>query len=144
LRVCARLSARVDSVAPARLNQGMATRRHRLRLGTAAAAVAVLAAVPLGCDTSDVTVCELPEELNTCAGDGDCSLAYCGVECCPCERVASRRQLDETYCMGDEFGIAREACEEARTLACGGVDCLASPCPHPTRAACESGRCVSR
>ena len=104
----------------------------------------VLSLLVSGCDRSDISVCELPDDLNTCEDDSDCVLVYCGVECCPCERVASRRQLDETYCMGDDFGVARQACEEARELACDGVDCMANPCPHPTRAVCDNGICVAR
>lgn len=96
-----------------------------------------------GCDADDISVCELPESLNTCEGDDDCLLVYCGVECCPCERVASRRQLDETYCMDDRFDFAREACEEARQQVCEGVSCIDNPCPHFAGARCEGGICVA-
>jgi hypothetical protein len=92
--------------------------------------------------------CELPEGDNTCEGDGDCLLAYCGVSCCPCELAVSRTQFEGTYCMAtveEGFEIARDLCQEARDLACDGVSCSgASACPHPTRAVCEDGRCHAR
>jgi hypothetical protein len=102
-------------------------------------------AVTVGCDP-DISVCELPEDLNVCDGDGDCLLAYCGIDCCECERVASVRQFDETYCMAtvdDGYETARRQCQEARDTVCGDGACT-SPCPHPTRAACEDGHCVAR
>ena len=99
-----------------------------------------------GCDL-EITVCELPESLNTCGGDGDCFLVYCGVECCPCERVASARQFEETYCMvraSAGHTAAREECQEARDTNCEGVSCTGvNACPHPVDAVCEDGRCVA-
>lgn len=113
------------------------------RAHAVALAVALAAA---GCDLS-ITVCELPERDNVCDGDGDCLLAYCGVSCCPCELVASRRQFEGTYCMvevGEGFEAARRECREARETSCEGVSCTgAAVCPHPSRAACRDGRCVA-
>jgi hypothetical protein len=102
-----------------------------------------LVTVP-GCDP-DVSVCELPEELNVCENDDDCLIAYCGIDCCSCERVASVQQFDETYCMArfDEgYAAARSLCQEARDTVCGDGACT-TPCPHPHRAACDGGRCVA-
>jgi hypothetical protein len=101
----------------------------------------------LGCDP-EVSVCELPEHLNTCDGDGDCLLTYCLINCCPCPVAASRRQYDETYCMIDvddvnDYSVAREYCEEARDQVCEGVSCRDNPCPYFTRAICDDGLCVA-
>ena len=107
------------------------------------ACIALVAAATAGCD---ITVCELDERDNTCEDDGDCLLAFCGTNCCPCELVASRRQFDSTYCMvevGEGFDTARRECQEARETICEGVVCTgAVACPHPTRARCDEGRCV--
>jgi hypothetical protein len=99
----------------------------------------------MACDL-DITVCELPEEDNVCSGPEDCMLLYCGVECCPCPRPASRRQFEGTYCMVPiEEGVsaARQECREAREKNCDGVECRGlTACPSPpTRAACRDGRC---
>jgi hypothetical protein len=101
----------------------------------------------LGCEP-DITVCELPEELNTCESDDDCLLAYCGIDCCGCERVASERQFDETYCMvrfEDGPDTARRQCQEARDTVCDDVTCIGTTaCAHPTRAECnDAGRCIA-
>jgi hypothetical protein len=106
---------------------------------------ALLAALALsGCE---ITVCELPEEDNVCDDDADCLLAFCGTNCCPCEMVVSRRQLEGTYCMvpvAEGFEAAREECREARETVCEGVSCTGlSACPHPRRARCDGGRCVA-
>ena len=96
-----------------------------------------------GCDREGA--CELHDEDNVCSGDGDCLLAYCGVNCCPCELAISQRQFDGTYCLAsvtEGFAIARDRCQEARDLSCEGFSCTgANPCPHPTRAVCEDGHC---
>jgi hypothetical protein len=97
-----------------------------------------------GCEP-DISVCELPDELNTCENDDDCLIAYCGIDCCRCERVASTRQFDETYCMAtlaDGYEAARSLCQEARDTVCSGEPCT-NPCPHPQRAVCDGGRCVA-
>lgn len=112
------------------------------------AALSILGALVIfaGCDP-EITVCELPEELNVCEDDDDCLLVYCGVNCCPCEVVASRDQFEETYCMVDiveGFDRARSYCEEARDTVCDDVSCTgANPCPHPRDAACDDGHCVA-
>jgi hypothetical protein len=116
-----------------------------MKLNNAAASVLGALVIVAGCEP-DITVCELPEELNTCEDDNDCLLAYCGVNCCPCEVVASREQFEETYCMVDiveGFDRARTYCEEARDTVCDGVDCIGTPCPHPRGAACDGGQCVA-
>jgi len=116
---------------------------HHWQVLTLAALLLVFA----GCDP-DISVCELPEELNVCEDDGDCLLVYCGVNCCPCEIAASQDQFDETYCMvrvEDGFEAARRHCEEARDTACEGVSCTGvNACPHPTAAVCDDGRCTAR
>lgn len=95
----------------------------------------------------DITVCELPDEDNQCSADSDCLLVFCGVSCCPCERVASRRQFEGTYCMvivDKGFDAARRQCTEAREKTCDGVVCTGvQACPHPLGARCEGGRCVA-
>jgi hypothetical protein len=107
--------------------------------------LALLCSLMWGCDL-DITVCELPESDNVCEGDSDCLLVYCGVECCPCERVASRRQLEGTYCMvpvEEGFEAARRECREAREKSCEDADCGLGVCPHPRSAVCEDGMCVA-
>jgi len=98
------------------------------------------------CDL-DINVCDLREADNSCSDDDDCVLVLCGVSCCACELVASRRQLDEAYCMVEAregLAAARDRCQEARDTICDSVNCSLEPCPHPTAAVCEAGRCSAR
>lgn len=110
-------------------------------------AVFVLAvAAGLAVAGCEITVCELNEEDNVCDDDGDCLLAYCGTNCCPCEIPVSRRQFESTYCMveaSEGFDAARRECREARETVCEDVDCRGTTvCPRPTRARCDGGHCV--
>lgn len=115
-------------------------------LTTINAVIMIVCAFFLSLSCDDITVCELPESLNTCEGHDECFLVYCGVECCPCKRVASENQFDETYCMvkiEDGFDAARRQCQEAREKSCDGVECGGiAACPQPVKAECREGRCV--
>lgn len=118
-----------------------------MRPNNVAASILGVLVIIAGCDP-EITVCELPEELNVCEVDDDCLLVYCGVNCCPCEVVASRDQFEETYCMVDiveGFDRARSYCEEARETVCDpdGSCTGANPCAHPRDAACDDGHCVA-
>lgn len=109
--------------------------------------LSALLALTAACDP-EVSVCELPENLNTCESNGDCLLAYCLINCCPCPVAVSQRQYDETYCMTavddvDDYDVAREYCEEARERVCEDVSCTDNPCPYFNRAVCEDGICVA-
>lgn len=93
----------------------------------------------LNCNPS---VCEYKEEDNVCKGDEDCLIAYCGVDCCACPVILSKKQFNSTYCMAESYSEARGLCKEAREKRCEDVDCSSQICPHPKGTKCENNKCI--
>jgi hypothetical protein len=95
-----------------------------------------------GC-IGEIRVCEIDPADNVCGGDGDCVLAYCATDCCPCPNAYSASQVGRTYCLTRQGETPLTECLTGRQSRCGESP-FCGPCVYDIEPWCNGGRCDIR